>query len=46
MCVCVFVSQFDKDHLIILGLGESVPVDAEMACEAISVLERFWCSVG
>ena len=31
----MFVRQFDEDHLIILGLGESVPVGAEMACEAI-----------
>ena len=30
----MFVHQFDEDHLIILGLGESVPVGAEMACEA------------
>ena len=31
----VFVRQFDEDNLIILGLvGESVPLGAEMACEA------------
>ena len=30
----LFVRQFDEDHLIVLGLGESVPVGAEMACEA------------
>ena len=30
----VFVHQFYEDHLIIMGLEESVPVGAEMACEA------------
>ena len=32
--VRVFVCQFNEDHLIILGLGEFVPVGVEMACEA------------
>ena len=30
----MFVREFDEDHLIILGLEESNPVGAEMACEA------------
>ena len=30
----LFVRQFDEDHLIVLGLGESVPVGVEMAFEA------------
>ena len=28
-----FFRQFDEDHLIILGLGEFVPVGTEMACQ-------------
>ena len=32
----MFIRQFDEDYLIILGLGKSVPVGAQMACEANS----------
>ena len=32
--IVVFVRQFNEDHLITLGLKDSVPVGAEMACEA------------
>ena len=35
----LFVRQFDEDHLIIMGLGESVPVGVDMACEANPCME-------
>ena len=30
----MLVRQYDEDHLVILGLGESVPVGAEMTDQA------------